>query len=188
MLTVETPGDAGDGENLGEVIPPPPPSPLDGLKEKLAARRAKLYHDLEVPRFAELGLRVFVRFSPLDPSYAAKVNEKWQQRKTDDWSVNANAEKLAHCCVGVYATDVGDTERKYSLKPDDPDGEWTKFDHYLAVTLGLIASPDEYSKTDSVKTCRALYATEGDLLAATMQLADWSSLGSDEAERDFQTP
>jgi hypothetical protein len=179
----------GEGSFDVDVTPPPAPSPLDGLKAKLVAKRNALYRDIEVPRWPALfGVRAFVRFIPLDPMYSQKVSEDFQKTKADDWQQQAAAQKLVHCCQGIYVTDISSTEVKYSLREENPDGEWTRFDADLATFLGLIDSPADHAQTNAIATCRAFYQTEGDLFAALMDLSDWSSLGSAEADRDFPTP
>jgi hypothetical protein len=158
-------------------------SPLDGLRDKLREASEKLYVDLEVPRWQELiGIRVFVRYLPLSPAYANATSLKFEKIGGDDWQIQANAQLLVKYCVGVYVQDrTGD---KLSMRPGDPDGPWTKFDDQLADALG----PSRVKERSAIGTCRGLYWTDGDVTAAALALADWSTKISEQAEKDFQTP
>lgn len=164
-------------------------SPLAGLKAKLAEVRDELYVDMEVPRWDEpvpdgrdMGLKVFVRYRPLSPSEALRTSEHFQKAGPDR-EVQANAQLLADCCVGVYALVPGD-ETKYSLRDGDPTGMWTRMDPDLANMLGPVVK----DPNTAVGVCRGLYCTDGDITAAALALADWSAQASEKAEKGFQRP
>jgi len=173
-----------------------PDTPLMGLAAKLQAVRADLFIDLQVPRaiteMLDHPFKTFVRYTPIDSGYMAKTMETWQKSKRDDWRTVANAQVLAHHCTGVFVIDSaaempidyvaarGDG-LAFSLKPDDPDAPWTRFDPDLALTLGE-------SVPEAVAVCRRLYRTTGDLDMALTALIDWSAQTPEEAARGFKRP
>jgi hypothetical protein len=141
--------------------------------------RDKLYKDIKVPRWEDP--EIFVRFNPIDVTSTEAVVEKRRESKdvVPDWLLYANADIIAQSCQGVYATLDGDHSKKYSLRVGDEDGPWTRFDPDLAAALGL---PTEIGAAEVVK---ALYMTDGDLLAAATALTDWSGASIAQVDTDF---
>lgn len=155
-------------------------SPLADLRSRRAKLIEALWVDLEVPRWADDGgPSIWVRYKPIGPGFVtATVEKRFKAKGTlgKDWLDYAHADVLIEACVGVFAKD-GDAT--YSLRPADPDGEWTKFDPDLAASLGL----DTKMAVDVV---RALYLTSADLKTAVDQLIDWSGQESARADKDAQ--
>jgi hypothetical protein len=169
-VTVTT---AGSG-----AAPAAPDSPLADLRARRQRQIDQLYLDLKVPRWDDDGgPPIWVRYSPMDPGKSDEINGRREElRKADgkEWFTNANADLLIDSVVGVYAKD-GDAT--YSLRIGDPNGEWTKFDPDLAASLGI-----ETSRARDVVL--ALYLTKGDLVTASLQLADWSGAVSVQADEE----
>lgn len=141
---------------------------LAGLRARREAAAKKLHLDLRVPR---IDPPVYVRYRPIPQSVLDLVNTKLAASKDADKVVIANAAALSHACVGVFGMVDG--------KPEGNPDTWPKFDANLAAELGL---PDGTGATDIV---RALYLTDGDVIAAATELADWS--GTSERRVDEET-
>jgi len=162
------------------VVQPVKASPLSALSRLREIREqavAKLYKDLKVPRWDEYGAEIWVRYGPLDVTH---LNEATQRREKDKkrnpgWVLLANCDGLVKSCIGVYALVEG---RKYSLRPGDADGEWTKFDDDLARALGIDA-------TRAVEVVRALYLTDGDIISTIMTLGEWSNTQITEVDEEY---
>ena len=188
--TADIPGTGDPGAGLFHAHPAPAASPLADLHAKLASIVDELYVDFEVPRWdvppprgRGMGMKVFVRYGPVSPSHAQRVQEMFQKRKIDDWEIQTNAQVLADACIGVYAMLPGD-ETQYSLREGDPLGRWTRFDPDLAAMLG----PALVKGATAVDVVRATYCTDGDVTIAALQLGDWSAQASKDAEADFPRP
>jgi hypothetical protein len=156
-------------------------SALDDLRVRRARHTDNLFIDLKVPRWDDDGgAQVWVRYRPASPGKVNAVGMKRLEHKAehgDAWLVLANADILIESCLGVYGV-LPDDPTRYSFRRGDPAGPWTKFDPDLADSLGLEAA----KATDVV---RALYLTEGDLIAACDQLCEWSQVQSVKADEAF---
>jgi hypothetical protein len=154
----------------------PSVTPLLSLKDRRNQIVNELYVDLQVPRWESP--EIYVRFKPVS---ATKLNTSIEYRrksKTADWSFLANADVLVDSCIGIYAVMEGNVDEKLSLRPDDPQGSWTKFDSDLAKALGLDVNR-------AVDTCIGLYLTEGDLIETANKLFKWSGIANEEADETF---
>lgn len=146
----------------------PDGSPLFNLRRLRDERIADLHLDLEVPRWRTDDDQpgIVVRYRAMKPAMMIKAVEQAQKSKNPDWLVNANARCLVECCVAVYGVVGG---RRYSLRVDDAEGTPTTFDPDLAEALGVADG------TTAIQTARALYLTDGDVIKAAEQLAEWSN-------------
>lgn len=166
--------DAAPEPHVG-APPVPSDSPLADLRKRRQAALETLYLDLKVPRWDEDGgPAVYVRYAPIDPAAAIKAVQKRSKARPrpDDYQLLATIDVLLGACRGVYAVegDPADGQvTRYSLRDGDPYGEWTRFDHDLANTLGI-----EHER--AVDIVRGLYFTDGDILGAYAQLSEWSGL------------
>jgi hypothetical protein len=175
-FTINEPGanDAFGGESAS--VPVIEATPLIALRQRRQELIDEMYMDLRVPRWDNP--EVYVRFKPVSASRLNTAIERRRKQKAENWSILANADMLVDACVGVYASfDGGQTQ--YSLRLDDAEGSWTKFDHDLAAALGL-----EDAKSQA-ETCLGLYLTEGDLIDAANRLFKWSGIVVDEADETF---
>jgi len=136
----------------------------------------ELFIDIKVPRWEDP--EIYVRFKPVSATKLNATIDRRRKQKGDDWSLLANADMLVDSCVGVYAVVDGDKDNKLSLRLDNPNGPWTKFDPELATALGVDA-------TRAADACIALYLTEGDLLETASKLFKWSGITNDEADETF---
>lgn len=171
---------------------PDPDEPIqmtDSPMLDLMARRKEiveqLYLDLPVPRWdSDGGPAIFVRLTPASPTQFGMAMEKRRKQnpRPKDWVARANADVLVQCCVGVYAV-ISDGSQ-VSLKQGDPFGGWTKFDHDLAVALGMPIVEDLVA----VEVVLKLFFTEADMLACANKLAQWSGAKLPEADSDFFAP
>lgn len=156
-------------------------SRLGDLKERRQAILESAVLDRKVPRWNDP--EVWVRYKPIDHSVIragfARIDSAPPAKK-GEVEVNANADLLIRACVGVYAKlpDV-DPEAEFSLRPDDPEGEPTRFDPDLATCLGL---PDKATAREVVKK---LFITEGDIIAHAKAVAEFSGYTEDETDTDF---
>jgi hypothetical protein len=150
-------------------------TPLISLKNRRTEIVNEMYIDLQVPRWTEP--EMYVRFKPISAVKLSNAIDRRRKQKSDDWSLLANADMLVDACIGVYAK-VDGFDRKLSLRHDDHDGEWTKFDPDLAKALGVEADR-------AVDVCRALYLTEGDLIDTANRVFRWSGIANEEADEAF---
>lgn len=154
-------------------------TPLFSLKQRREEIAKALTIDLKIPRWDSPEL--FVRYHPIDNGeLQEKIAKREGQRpRPKDWSTLTNADILISCCEGVYACLGSDYEEKFSLRLDDPNGPWTKFDGELAVAIGL---PVDAKATQIV---RAVYLTDGDLIDAANKLLEFSGQSNEEINKDF---
>jgi len=147
---------------------------------ELSKRREEIKNEqllsLPVPRWENP--TVWVRFEPVDHKAirrAAESIDKAPKQRRGEVELEQNMDTLIRACVGVYAKLDGD-DREYSLRPDDFEGELTRFDQDLAANLGL---PSDATARQVVK---ALYLTDGDILSHAMKLVEWSGYRETEAD------
>jgi hypothetical protein len=148
------------------------------LKARRTEIAKKLFIDLKVPRWD--APEVFVRYGPIDTVKIDKQVANRQKSNKEDWSLVANADILIGSCQGVYACLDGNRDVKYSLRPGDENGAWTKFDPDLARQLGL--DPDVTKAVDCVQ---ALYFTDGDLIDASNEVFKFSTEANEKVDADF---
>ena len=173
-----TDGKTGFDESAVEVNEAPATelfTPLISLKSRRQAIADDLYLDIRVPRWDDP--EVYVRFKPVSATKLNATIERRRKQKADNWSLLANADMLVDCCIGIYAQVEG-TDGKFSLRENDANGPWTKYDKDLAHALGLDAN-------SAVESCIGLYFSEGDLLDTANKLFRWSNIAGDEADELF---
>ena len=151
-------------------------SPLASLRARREEIVNELFIDIKVPRWENP--EIFVRLSPASATKLSHSLEKRRKAGGSDWAMLANADMLINSCIGVYAVLDHDSETKYSLRPGDPNGEWTKFDGDLADALGV-------TERRATSVVQALFLTEGDLIDAANKLFTWSNIAGDEADSSF---
>lgn len=131
---------------------------------------------MAIPRWSDP--EIWVRLKPIaheDIRRAMERIDKAQKAMRGQVELEQNIDLLIKACIGVFAT-LGDDPTEYSLRPDDPEGDHTRFDHDLAANLGL---SEGVSARHVVK---ALYITEGDILSHAKALIEWSGYRDTEAE------
>lgn len=153
-----------------------PSTPLLSLRNRRVEIVNELYIDIQVPRWEEPEL--FIRFKPISATKLNATIEKRRKQKSDDWSYLANADMLIDSCIGIYAVVDGDHDNKLSLRLNDPNGSWTKFDTDLTDALGIEAN----RATDAVN---ALFLTEGDMIDVANKLFRWSNIANEQADETF---
>lgn len=153
--------------------PAAPSSQLSRLRDRRQKVVDALQIDYAVPRYDP---PIWVRFRPVGDGEASRINKSIEKSKDDEVNVIANAKILANACLGVFEIIDG---KEVSLDPENPD-ELTKFDERLARELGL---PESARGVDVV---RALYATDGDVIATAQRLSEFSgySLANVEERED----
>lgn len=155
-------------------------SPLAALRGARERLDATLHLDLVVPRWEQVldGRRLWVRYRPVDPTQFLTAIEKRQKQAQRDpqWRVKAHADALVAACVAVYdlPADVEQPPADLDLTDCPTFGS-----EDLSDVIGAPAS--------AVETCRRVYATDGDLMAAVDQLLEWSGRAAPKAEADFLT-
>lgn len=169
--------DLYDDAEAGQVQPVPAAagSPLSGLRARRDAARQTLHKDLAVPRYDP---PVFVRFRPLTQAEVDAAQKTHEKSKDPERTVVVNAGLLAKACLGVFELDG--QGREVSVLPDDRDGDWPRFDERLAE---LVCDGPE---TRASAIVRALYLTDGDLIATAGVLTEWSGYGTEGLEREQQ--
>lgn len=152
---------ADDNELENAQRPAAPGSALSSLRARRAKAREELHLDLAVPR---LDPPVYVRFAPVDDGRVKAINKRFEKSKDKDRDVLINAAVLAEACRGLF--EVIDNQ-EVSVDDSDREGEWPRFDDQLADLLGI-----EAGKASDV--VRALYLTDGDVIATATRVAEWS--------------
>lgn len=201
--TIETTKDGPSPDSSWDSSTPEEEDRLSLLGD-LAARRqqivADLYLDLPVPRWEDP--EVYVRLRPLDigeideVQRAYRKSERAAKRRADPNAVlNSNTDLVIRACEGVFAvldssalsraiaehgadSPEADSHR-YSLNPENPRGEWTKFDPALATNLGLTG------KATARQVVLKLFLAEGDIMTAANKLTRWSGIETQQADEDF---
>lgn len=132
----------------------------------------------KVPRWTDP--EIWVMYQPVDFDPADKARreaDKVQGPAQSTAILLANVDCLILACVGVYAILPDDEERTHlSLRPNEPNGELTKFDKELAVALGL------NSQATARQVVRTLFITEGDILNHAGELAKFSGYAGGEVD------
>lgn len=147
-----------DHDGLSDHVPAAAGSLLDGLRADLAKAKEGLYIDLRVPRIEP---PLFVRYGPLTKPVIDKANAKTLESKDEDRIVVGKALALALVCQGVFREDADG-------KPAGDPAQWPRFGPELARLLDL---PEDCG---AVTVVRALYLTDGDVMAAADEVTDWS--------------
>lgn len=169
------------------------PTPLISLKNRQKKLRSNLFLDIVVPRWDDeendtdgYNLKIVGRYKPLDAAqFQASLDKRQKQSdQRPDWMLLANADALVNSCIGIYAVINGEIDKKFSLRPGDQDGKWTRFDADLARMLEM---PIPESQT-AVAVCKNLYQTDGDLSDAAARLVEWSARENEKIQEDFTKP
>lgn len=154
-----------------------PGSPLFNLRATREAGRAKLFTDLPVPRWAENGTRLCVRYGPLSQGRMEALAKGAERSKDPEKAVRLNARVLAEAAQGVFVIVGEDPENPGELirvgadqsSPDATDPvNWPRFDDHLAASLGLQAG------LPAADLVRELFFTDGDLVSTANRLVAWS--------------
>lgn len=161
-----------------DATPEPQPQ-RNSILGRLRARRDEIaaaqFIDLPVPRWEDPVLKA--RYRPLEHEVIRKGFQT--QRKAKDKAaaeVNTNADLLIAACMGVYAEEDG---KQMSLNPNGPDEEWTTFDPDLAASLGL---PENATARQVV---RAVYFTDGDVIATGRRIIEFSGYQLEEGDDEL---
>jgi hypothetical protein len=176
-------------EGAGELVPIEAPegtpmSPLGLLKGRRAELRKKLHLDLAVPRWGdEMEGVMWIRYGPANLTHWSASQRRREEQHIaakrkgqpgdPDWAIKANADLLVDACQAVFVLGAG----------EKPPRE-------LPEELPTFATPELATDLDiqpgnAVRTCLAVYATNGDLLMAANTLLGWSGEASGEADGDF---
>ncbi|WP_156759561.1 hypothetical protein [Microbacterium karelineae] len=156
-----------DDIHVGET-PAAPTSGLAALRTQRAKIKQKLHLDLLVPRYDE---PVYVRYMPPTKAQINRVSDR--ATKSRDKDALAEAMLLAECCLGVFQKD---DDGKPIGDPDD----WPKFDKDLAEYLG------EPSLDRAADVVRALFFTDGDIIAQAAALTSWAGYAEAQAVEDYE--
>lgn len=172
--------DQDDTPNVTQ-LPAASLSPLASLRESYAKVLDENYIDLKIPRWDErTPYAIYVRYRPVDPTAAQKAIKRRQKARTDDANILATLDALVGACIGVFAVvdTTIDEPVRLSLRQDEPEGEWTRFDPDLATAFG-------WSETRAVDVARKLYLSDAAVLGAFAALSEWSGIGMSAADDDF---
>lgn len=152
-------------------------TPAATVGGSLSSRRQQavdeLWTDLKIPRYDP---PIYVRFKPIEQKRIDAMTASIERSKAKDKRVAANAALLAEATIGVF--EVVDGEQ-VSIDPEDRDGDWPKFDMRLAELF-------EVQAVKAAEVVRAVYLTDGDIIATVMQVGEWSGYNLDEIQADFE--
>lgn len=160
------------GDELDETTTAPA-TVGSNLKARRDTAIKELFTDLKIPRYDP---PIYVRFKPVPQSRIDRMNKQAENSKEKDATVTANAAILADATLGVFEVIDGE---KVSVDPNDRDGEWPKFDSALAELF-------EVKATKAGEVVRAVYMTDGDIIATVTQLGVWSGFNLDAIKADFE--
>lgn len=153
-------------------------SVLGSLKERRQEVLEKQVLRLPVPRWDDPV--IVVMYKPVDHSLIRLAQgkvEKAGRDKQAEVEVESNADILIRGCVGVVAVVDG---KEYSLRPDDENGEPTRFDKDLAENLGVEGAGGKPPTARQV--VRSLFITDGDILSAASEVIKFSGYRDAEAD------
>lgn len=149
---------------------------------ELKTRRDEIVHsehlDLQVPRWNDP--EIIVRYKPAPHATIRRIQERVEKapkKERFEAEVSGNCDLLIHACDAVVARIDG---QDYSLKPDEPKGEFTLFDADLAANLGL---PEDATAREIVRT---LFITDGDILSHAQSLVKWSGYRETDADERLE--
>jgi hypothetical protein len=154
-------------------------SVLDNLATRRQQIREDLTEDIPVPRWTDP--EIVVKFAPIDHddlNKARTVVTKAQRGARSVAEIHANCDILIKACKGVVAVIDGE---EYSLRVGDRNGEPTLFDPDLAAALGL-----DGENATARQTVRALYLTDGDIIATADRLVRWSGYRLQQVDRELE--
>ena len=140
--------------------PAAPDSRLASLRERREQALKALHIDLPVPR---LDPPVYVRYGAVTQAQINAANKQFEKSKDRDRDVLTNATVLGHACQGVYEEVDGEI---VSIDPEDRHGDAPRFDERLAELLGI-----QSNRASDV--IRALYVTDGDIIATGAKVAEF---------------
>lgn len=166
----------GTGEREEVAVDSGRLSVLSQLDKRRQAILEKEHLDLAVPRWTDP--EIFVRYKPVPHEHFSRGAQRVEKATPKDKpkvELESNIDVLVQGCIGVFARIDG---KDYSLRPGDPNGEWTGFDADLAENLGL---PTGAGARAVVK---ALFIVDGDIMSHGSSLGEFS--GYKEAEADTQ--
>lgn len=161
-------------ENTTTTEAPDALSVLGSLKARREQIIASATLDLPVARWTDP--KVFVRYKPIDHAIIRRVQtavEKAPKAEKAKVEVDGNCDVLIRACVGVFAR-IDGSDREYSLRPGDPEGELTTFDPDLCENLGVDAT--------ARSAVKGLYMFDGDIISAAGAVADFSGYKVTEAD------
>lgn len=144
-----------------------PRSILAGIRAQRDAIKAELFTDFSIPKYENLHVRYKA------PTKADLAEVRSRAEKAKDLGELHEALILAKCCVGIFSRDENG-------KPLGDPADWPKFDHELAEALGL---PEN---TRAVEVVRALFATEGDVMAQSAALIRWAGFAEEQALEEHE--
>jgi len=141
-------------------------SALQQLAQRREAIAEKLILDLPIPHWEAPNPEIHVLYKPVDHTLVRKNAVAVEKAKGDKATAEMNhtADLLIGSCTGIYALVDGE---RYSLNPDEPEGDLTTFDDDLARNLGMEGAPAR-------AILRKLFINDGDVLAHSRQLVEWS--------------
>lgn len=157
------------------------PTLIGQLEERRKQIQGEQSLPLVVPRWDNP--QIWVSYRPADHGEIRSIQSRIErapkkQRFTEE--VNGNADLLVKCCKEIWAVLPGAYGERYSLNPDDPRGEYTRFDPDLARNLGLT------EEATAREVCRKLFITDGDLIAHARKLMEWSGYTDEEADEGIE--
>jgi hypothetical protein len=159
---------------VDEIESVAPLSILGSLRERRAQILEEQILPLAVPRWDDP--KIVVKYKPVDHAIIRGIERQVDAAPKKDRAkveLNGNCDVLIRACTAVVA--VLDDE-EYSLRLNDPHGEPTIFDRDLGANLGL--EPHATAR----EIVKALYITDGDILAAASAIGEFSGYRNQEAD------
>lgn len=160
-------GSPSDGER-----PAAPGSPMRSLRARRDAARNKLHTDLAVPRYDP---PVYVRFRPLSQGEIDAAQKTHEKSRDRDRTVIANAGLLANACLGIF--EIDEDGQEVGVGCTDPGADWPRFDKDFSEQVS------DVPLTRASDIVRALYFTDGDVIATAARLTEWSGYNTEQLER-----
>ncbi len=156
-----------------ESLPSAPPELTPtGVIGMLAQRRQEIVNEqvLSYPISRWTSPRLVAHFRPIEHKFLKRgaetqerVNKDHDADRSAATELDTNADVLINACIDIVAVLPDGTEVGVG-----PNGRKTQFDMDMAIALGM----PENAGTRAV--CKAVFITDGDLLAAAKRLGEWS--------------
>jgi hypothetical protein len=149
-------------DDADEAVPAASTSPLARARDQRKQALAKgLYLDLKIPRYDET---LVGRFKPVGNRVITAAHKRMEASKDPDREAIANAAIMSHGVVGFF-------------DPEHPDK--------IADVSEVRDMLDLPADATAIDILRALFYTDGDLIAVAGKLAEWSGF-SEQAAEEYQ--
>jgi len=157
-----------DQRPVSASTPAPIGSALASLRAEREKAAEKLYLDLPVPRYDNLHIRV----QPIEQADVKRIGERFKKSRDQEAPVKQAATIVATACIGIFS-------RGENGEPLGDPSEWPTFDAEVAAAI------DRPDLTRAVDIVRAVYLTDGDIIATQVRIGEWSGYSTEQLDSEY---